>query len=30
MVEGKNGTIFVGERNGKILALRDLDNNGQS
>ena len=29
MVEGKNGTIFVGERNGKILALRDLDNNGQ-
>ncbi len=29
MAEGKNGTIFVGERNGKILALRDLDNNGQ-
>ena len=29
MVEGKNGTIFVGERNGKILALQDLDNNGQ-
>ncbi len=29
MVEGKNGTIFVGERNGKILALRDSDNNGQ-
>ena len=29
MVEGKNGTIFVGERSGKILALRDLDNNGQ-
>jgi len=29
MVEGKNGTIFVGERNGRILALRDLDNNGQ-
>ena len=29
MVEGKNGTIFVGERNGKILALRDLDSNGQ-
>ena len=29
MAEGKNGTIFVGERNGKILALRDLDNNGR-
>ena len=29
MVEGKNGTIFVGERNGKILALRDSDNNGR-
>ena len=29
MAEGKNGTIFVGERNGKIIALRDLDNNGQ-
>ena len=29
MVEGRNGTIFVGERNGKILALRDSDNNGQ-
>ena len=30
MVEGKNGTIFVGERNGKIIALRDSDNNGQA
>ena len=30
MVEGKNGTIFVGERNGKIIALRDIDNNGQA
>ena len=30
MIEGKNGTIFVGERNGKILALRDSDNNGQA
>tara|TARA_B100000614_G_scaffold39741_1_gene32509 strand:- start:347 stop:1453 length:1107 start_codon:yes stop_codon:yes gene_type:complete len=29
MVEGKDGTIFVGERNGKILALKDTDNNGQ-
>tara|TARA_B100000989_G_scaffold98489_1_gene71861 strand:- start:3459 stop:4565 length:1107 start_codon:yes stop_codon:yes gene_type:complete len=29
MAEGKNGTIFVGERNGKIIALKDLDNNGQ-
>ena len=29
MVEGRNGTIFVGERNGRILALRDSDNNGQ-
>ena len=29
MVEGKNGVIFVGERNGRILALRDMDNNGQ-
>jgi len=29
MVEGVNGTIFVGERNGKILALKDTDNNGQ-
>ena len=30
MVEGKNGTIFVGERNGKIIALLDSDNNGQA
>jgi glucose/arabinose dehydrogenase len=29
MVEGENGTIFVGERNGNILALKDTDNNGQ-
>tara|TARA_B110000003_G_scaffold276448_1_gene322997 strand:- start:3453 stop:4568 length:1116 start_codon:yes stop_codon:yes gene_type:complete len=29
MVEGKNGTIFVGERSGQILALRDTDLNGQ-
>jgi len=28
MAEGKNGTIFVGERGGKIVALRDTDNNG--
>ena len=30
MVEGKNGTIFVGERGGQIIALRDTDNNGQA
>jgi|TARA_Y100000992_G_scaffold2685_1_gene1752 glucose/arabinose dehydrogenase len=30
MAEGENGTIFVGERNGKIIALRDSDNNGQA
>ena len=29
MAEGKNGTIFVGERGGQILALFDSDNNGQ-
>ncbi len=29
MVEGKNGTIFVAERSGQILALRDTDLNGQ-
>ena len=28
MAEGKNGTIFVGERGGQIVALRDTDNNG--
>ena len=30
MVEGSEGTIFVGERNGQIIALKDLDNNGQA
>jgi glucose/arabinose dehydrogenase len=29
MAEGKNGTIFVAERGGQILALADTDNNGQ-
>jgi glucose/arabinose dehydrogenase len=29
MAEGKNGTIFVGERGGQILALIDSDKNGQ-
>ncbi len=29
MAEGKNGTIFVGERGGQILALIDSDLNGQ-
>ena len=29
MAEGKNGTIFVGERSGQILALIDSDFNGQ-
>ena len=29
MVEGKDGTIFVGERTGQILALIDSDLNGQ-
>jgi glucose/arabinose dehydrogenase len=29
MAEGKNGTIFVGERSGQIIALTDSDNNGQ-
>ena len=29
MAEGANGTIFVGERSGQIVALRDSDNNGQ-
>ena len=29
MAEGKNGTIFVGERGGQILALLDSDNNAQ-
>ncbi|MDA9660096.1 PQQ-dependent sugar dehydrogenase [Pseudomonadota bacterium] len=30
MVEGSAGTIFVGERNGQIIALKDTDNNGQA
>ena len=30
MVEGSSGTIFVGERNGQIIALKDSDNNGQA
>ena len=30
MVEGKNKTIFVGERGGQIVALVDSDNNGQA
>jgi len=30
MAEGEDGTIFVGERSGQIIALRDLDNNGQA
>ena len=29
MAEGKNGTIFVAERSGQILALIDSDKNGQ-
>ena len=29
MAEGKNGTIFVGQRSGQILALLDSDFNGQ-
>ena len=30
MTEGKNGTIFVGERGGQIIALIDSDHNGQA
>ena len=30
MAEGKNGTIFVGERGGQIVALSDSDRNGQA
>ncbi len=30
MVEGSEGTIFVAERNGQIVALKDSDNNGQA
>ena len=29
MAEGENGTIFVGERSGQILALIDSDFNGE-
>ena len=29
MAEGENGTIFVGERGGQIIALSDSDGNGQ-
>ncbi len=29
MIEGSNGTIFVGERSGQIVALFDSDRNGQ-
>jgi len=29
MVEGERGTIFVGERNGQVIALLDSDNNGK-
>ncbi len=30
MVEGENGTIFVGERGGQIIGLVDSDKNGQA
>ena len=30
MAEGENGTIFVGERGGQIIALSDTDGNGQA
>jgi len=30
MAEGSEGTIFVAERNGQIVALKDSDNNGQA
>lgn len=30
MAEGPNGTIFVGERTGQIIALIDADQNGQA
>ena len=30
MAENKEGTIFVGEKGGQIIALRDTDNNGQA
>jgi glucose/arabinose dehydrogenase len=30
MIESKNGTIFLGERSGQIIALIDSDDNGQA
>jgi glucose/arabinose dehydrogenase len=30
MAEGQNGTIFIGERSGQIVALTDSDKNGES
>ena len=30
MAEGENGTIFIGERSGQIIALIDSDKNGQA
>ena len=30
MIESKNGTIFIGERSGQIIALVDSDGNGQA
>ena len=30
IAEGKNGTIFVGERTGQIIALTDSDKNGEA
>ena len=30
IAQGKNGTIFVGERTGQIIALTDTDQNGQA
>ena len=30
IAQGKNGTIFVGERTGQIIALSDTDKNGQA
>ena len=30
MAESKEGTIFVGEKGGQVVALRDTDNNGQA
>ena len=30
IAQGKNGTIFVGERTGQIIALSDTDQNGQA